>query len=192
MIKTKLFFIALLAILAPATLPAATLVEGIDYVDAPLVDLGTVGGGSHTISGQMNGTCLGAAAPFSCLFGADPQDAFTIEIASGLELLGFSITFASVQQQATDFGHSFTFSSPAESFTFSSLADGAYVVGGITQTSGILTFVLSGDDSDVNNAWSSDWTVQLTVSQVPIPAAFGLLACGLMGLGVLGRRRKSV
>lgn len=36
-----------------------------------------------------------------------------------------------------------------------------------------------------------DSTVQLRVSQVPVPAAFGLLAAGLAGLGAFGRRRKS-
>ena len=59
-------------------------------------------------------------------------------------------------------------------------------------TSGLLTFVLSGDDSDVETDWSSDWTIELTVSQAPTPGALGLLAgglVGLVGLKALGRRR---
>ncbi len=35
-----------------------------------------------------------------------------------------------------------------------------------------------------------DSTVQLRVNEVPLPAAFGFLAAGLVGLGALGRRRK--
>ena len=35
-----------------------------------------------------------------------------------------------------------------------------------------------------------DSTVQVRAREVPIPAAFGLLAVGLAGLGVFGRRRK--
>lgn len=35
-----------------------------------------------------------------------------------------------------------------------------------------------------------DSTVQLRVNEVPLPAAFGFLAAGLVGLGALGRRRR--
>ena len=192
MFNTKFLFIALLAILAPATLSAATIIEGIDYVDTPSADLGTLGGGTHIISGNLSGSCFGAGAPYSCGFGADPEDIFTIDIGSAVKMLEFDITFASVQAFATDFGSSFTFSSPAQNFTFSSLADGLYTVAGLTPTSGVLTFIISGDDSDVGTDWSSDWTVELKISPVPIPGAIGLLASGLLGLGALGRRQKPV
>lgn len=198
MFNTKHFFIALLATFAPATLFAATIVEGIDYADAPSADLGSIGGGSHFISGQLNGSCLevtgpiGASEPFSCLFGADPQDIFTIEIEAGHQVLGFNVIFASVQQGASSFGSGIAYASSQESFSFNSLADGIYTLNGLAPTSGVLTFILSGDDSDVGSDWSSDWTVELAVSQVPTPGALGLLAGGLMGLGALGRRRKSV
>jgi hypothetical protein len=35
-----------------------------------------------------------------------------------------------------------------------------------------------------------DSTVQLRINEVPLPATFGFLAAGLLGLGILGRRRK--
>ncbi len=44
--------------------------------------------------------------------------------------------------------------------------------------------------TSVGGGQFADSTVQLRVNEVPLPAAFGFLAVGLAGLGVLGRRRK--
>lgn len=186
----------LIAIVALAGLPvmsqAATIVEGVDYADAPNVSIGPLGAGSHTISGTLTGNCL-AAGPINCLFGVDPQDVLTITVAPSVHLIGIGFTFANDADPAVNFGMGFGYGSSAESFTFNSLLAGVYEVLGptITPVGGDITLNLTADSALAAIDYTADWSVRLELAAVPLPHSLGFLVAGLLGLRVLRRRRVS-
>lgn len=188
-------FRQLFAIITLAGLPmlthAATIVEGVDYVDAPNVNIGPLAAGSHTISGTLAGTCLGGS-PSNCQFGADPEDILTISIAPAAELVGVSFTFSNDATLADQFGMGFGYISSADGFFFNGLLAGVYAAPPPNPVGGDITLFLTADNAAGVLTYQADWTLNLTVAAVPLPASLSMLGVSLMGLVALRRRRQSI
>ncbi|MEM8775716.1 MAG: hypothetical protein AAGF53_11825 [Pseudomonadota bacterium] len=184
------FFLVLFLSLFPISATSATIVEGVDYMDASPAVLGPFDVGTHTISGTLTGDCLGTV-PFSCLFGTDPQDILQVSFASGSELRGLTFELANTLPSAAEFRMEFAYSSAVESALFSGLLAGEYVPV-VMPVRDPVTLVFSGDTALQNVAsYTADWSVTLDVAAVPLPGALGLLAASFLGLATLKRRRSS-
>ncbi len=172
-----------------APLSAASFVEGVDYVDAPSVALGTIGIGDHIISGGLSGDCLGTDAPYSCLFGVDPQDTVTFDTAAGTAITHFSFILSSDLADSAALSFDFTYGDDDASFAFSGLLEGTYDTG-LTRSAGGITMIFSGFDAAERGPYSGDWAAHFTVAAVPLPGAFSFLGLGLACLGFRGINRR--
>ena len=179
----------LFAVALPAS--ATIIVEGVDYADAPNAMIGSLGAGSHTISGTLAGNCSGPA-PFSCLFGADPEDTLTFSIVPTARLVDISFSIFNDATLEDAFGMSFTYNSALEGFSFGNLLTGVYSLGGpgISPVSGDITLILAGDEASSNIDYTATWSVDLEVSTVPLPSTVLLLGAGI--LGAAGFRRNQL
>ena len=183
------FFLVLAAAAFPALTHSATIVEGVDYADAPNAMVGSFGAGDHTISGTLTGDCLGNG-PISCLFGSDPQDILTFSIAPSAKLVSLEFTLSNNAAPTDALGMGFTYNSALDGFAFNNLLSGTYNVLGLSPVGGDVTLIFTGDQALSNISYSAGWSVNFEVSAIPIPGSMFLLSAGLIGLSSLRRTKQ--
>lgn len=163
--------------------------------------LGVMDAGINTVSGALSGECSGLPYPgpggayrYDCnsVIGTDSQDSFIVEVGAGYRLdsifvstsnaaapNGFGVNFT-IRDISTSLASypSLPLNSTSPNILLTSLGEGEYSIsmwaGSATQT----------------GSFSLDYSIELNVTSVPVPAAAWLFASGLLGL-VGGAIRKT-
>lgn len=155
-------------------------------------DIGLLDSGINTISGSLAGDCV----PSDCngASAGDTQDSFLIEIAPGFKIDAVIGTTSNVNGPA---GFSSSLSVYKDTFSNNVLFTNMPV--NSTSPSLFLTevgtgeysFSVFGQGASEAGAFSLDYSLQIEVSAVPIPAAAWLFGSGLLGLIGIARRKKT-
>lgn len=197
--KNLLIMAALsLSMAAPASAATLSITETSDFADNLVgisSSVGTTGLGTNTISGQVNGLCLGNQCDLVPI--GDRHDSFQFEVAAGQQLAGITSATSSTGLAGLTFGYTLSqFTTMFETLeTTTALADSLATIS--TSIYGPGTYFLSifGSTSSETGDYAADWTMNLnvtspSVSPVPLPASAPLL---LAGLGLIAglRRRKA-
>jgi len=185
---TKYLFGLSAAWLLSASANAALIVEGTDYADGPNPNIGAVGAGTTTISGNINGECAGPGLPFDCGFGAgpgaDPVDRFTFDVAPGVAVTGIEFDILSGLTAPAGFTAEIDF----DAAVFSDLAPGIYGISPVPPITDPVTLAIAGDQAALSGSYSLDWTVTVEAVAVPAPAPTVLLVLGTALIGLCSDR----
>ncbi len=156
-------------------------------------NIGVLDSGINSISGSLAGQCSGFVGCNGSSAG-DTQDSFLIEIAAGSKITGIYTTTSNVAGPAN-----FNVSLSAYKNSF---ANNILFVGSLPINSSSLNLLLTdaqpalysinifGQNASESGLYSLDYTVQIEVSSVPVPAAAWLFGSGLLGLISITRRHK--
>ncbi len=204
MIKHALRF-AVLALVALGSAPASaiTVSETTDFDNSASFawyasSVGLLDPGVNTISGSLDGNCLDTAYGLSCnpgtLEGGDTQDSFQLEVGSGYAINSLTVTTSNVSGPA---GFSASFNLRDSSYAvlasdYSLPLDSTtpdLIVSAIG--AGLYSISMFGQTASEIGAYSLDYSIEINVSAVPVPAAAWLFGSGLLGLVSIARRRRS-
>jgi hypothetical protein len=160
--------------------------------------LGLLDTGSNTVSGALAGNCLNeppygiGCNPSSG--GGDSQDSFIVEVGSGYQIDSLFVTTSNVSGP-----DAFSASFGAYTSSFATVAADYFLPLGSTTSNLVLTAIgpgeyslsMFGQTANAEGAYSLDYTIQMNVSAIPVPAAAWLFGSGLVGLIGISRRRKA-
>lgn len=187
--------IAAIAIEFSSPVMAVSITETTDYatmLGGSLVNVGTMELGTNDVNGEMNGSCSGG---LFCVGGPDRQDGFLFDIAAGHQLTslfvgsdGFGPTGFTWNAQLRDNISYNVFETIVAPVNGSGSMSGFGSLGAGTYVFNINSFQFS-EPGDFGMAWSAGFTVESTMSTVPLPAGAPLLATGLVIIAGLRRRR---
>lgn len=154
--------------------------------------LGVLGVGMNTVSGSLAGNCeIGDCNNDP---NGDTQDSVLITIGPNTQLHSIFIT-TSVSEAPAGFSASFSLlaaGQPPTSVAFTpSLPLNSTSANQLSALLGPGVYALSvyGQGASAAGAYAMDYTVELNVSAVPVPAAAWLFGSGMAGLIALNKRR---
>jgi len=155
-------------------------------------DIGLLDSGINTISGSLAGTCV----PWDCngASAGDSQDSFLIEIAPGFKIDSIVATTANIIAPA-----GFSSSLGVYKDSFSNTVLWTYMPFNTSSAAlllsesgtGLYSFSVYGQGASEAGDFSLDYSLQIGVSAVPIPAAVWLFGSGLLGLVGIAKRKKA-
>ena len=153
-------------------------------------NIGLLDSGINTISGSLAGTCV----PGDCNSAGDSQDSFLIEIASGFKIDSIIATTANIIAPA-DFSSSLSVYQDAFSNnvlrTYMPFNTSSAALLLSESGTGLYSFSVYGQNASEAGDFSFDYSLQIGVSAVPVPAAVWLFGSGLIGLVSVARRKKT-
>jgi len=181
---------------------AATITETTDFGDFFFpTSAGEFALGSHTISGGLSTTCVATTSLFADCSSGDQIDSISFSLAADTEISNLVLTITDYSATGTLGGVEqlglgrlgfFRFDSDGV-FTVTNITDAhlfsQFTFEAITSTVTSVTPNLQGT-GDISYNYSASFDVVSSVSPVPLPAGFPLLAVGLIGFGALARRKK--
>lgn len=154
-------------------------------------NIGLLDLGINTISGSMAGTCV----PGDCngASAGDTQDSFLIEIAPGFKI---DTVFATTSNIIAPTGFSSSLSVYKDAFSNNVLS--THMPFNTSSTNlllteseaGLYSFSVYGQSAAEAGTFSLDYSLQVEVSAVPVPAAIWLFGSGFIGLVGIARKKK--
>jgi len=161
-------------------------------------DLGLLDAGINTVSGSLAGNCVDEP-PYgiSCdpaSGGGDAQDSFVVQVGTGYQIDSLFVSTSNVSGP-TSFSASFNMRDPSNNYVASNYA----LPLGSTTSNLVLTPIgpgqysisMYGQGASAEGPYTLDYSIELNVSTIPVPAAVWLFGSGLLGLIGVSRRRRT-
>ena len=176
---------------------ALTFTESSDFSNVGVItlpSLGTLDTGLNEVSGTLNGSCDSAGE--ICFGGPDRQDSFVVTVGAGTQLTDVNI----VTEGGGPLG--LTYGSNLRGPDSLVVADNGVAplnsptnYNGLTLGPGDYLFSIFSLNSDETGSfdffWRASFSVESTMSPVPLPAGAPLLLAGLGALAIARRRGKA-
>ncbi|MBT2970407.1 MAG: VPLPA-CTERM sorting domain-containing protein [Candidatus Thiodiazotropha sp. (ex Ctena orbiculata)] len=185
-----------LSLILAGNAQAISVTEGADFPGsisfaASAYTVGSLEIGMNTISGYLSGECVADTYNCNMSLGTDSQDSFLLEVGNGALIDSLFVTTSNVVGP-TGFTSSFNLRDASTDHISESL------FANVTSDNLVDTFLgpgiyglsMIGQHADDSGPYSLDWSIEVNMSVVPIPAALWLFATGLLALFGFSRYRK--
>ncbi|MEW8506127.1 MAG: hypothetical protein AB2598_05445 [Candidatus Thiodiazotropha sp.] len=192
----KSMFVFCLSLLFVANAQALSFNEARDFpggssFGAFARTVGTLEIGSNVISGSLSSEC--AAGTFECnvVLGTDSQDSFLLEIDPSTSVDKIFVATSNVIGPV-GFNSSFNLRDSSTNYIFEPALANNATSGNLIDTAlaaGIYSLSMFGQQALYAGPYMLDWSVEVDVSPVPIPAAIWFFGTGLLGLFGLSKYR---
>ncbi|MES9991219.1 MAG: VPLPA-CTERM sorting domain-containing protein [Candidatus Thiodiazotropha sp.] len=147
--------------------------------------VGTLDIGANTISGSLSSECVGSTT-FDCniVLGTDSQDSLLVQVDSATVIDSILVT-TSIDSMPAGFNSSFNIRDDSTDYVFEPRLANDATSDNLLDTvlgAGIYSISMFGQHANVPGLYDMNWSIELNVSPVPLPAALWLFASGLLGL----------